>query len=425
LRKIFIILFISLLNHASFAQLSDHYFNYDNCKAVSGIDMSYEFSSNSITNKFLNTYLYGSRIDSINKQWMFAGLRPHNTFGADLQGGISYVTYPDTFAGNANMGLFVKFNKYYHVDLSFTRDLFKLFFNGNDQFEGQTADLSNSSLNSVSYEQMQFGILEKFETVNAKHTFGIGISLNNGYNNNIVIIKSGSLYTAPYAEYIDFSSNYEVYRSDSANKGTTFKGVGTSINMYYSFETAKKNALDIELTNLGFLSWDKYSQQLSKDTSIHFEGINVTDILNIQGNIFHNANIDSVVHTYTHAKKNSRYTTMTPACFKISYLYHYSDKIRTQFIIQKYFFSNYAPLFMVKIQYLPTKKNIISLNFNYGGYQSADLLENHNMNTGIEYAHDFGKGFMILAGTNYLNGFISPYSQTGQGLYFTLKKFFL
>ncbi|MGD0712483.1 MAG: DUF5723 family protein, partial [Bacteroidales bacterium] len=400
------------MNFASFAQLSDNYFNYANCKAVAGIDMSYEFSSNSITTKFLNTYLFGSNIDSLNKQRMFAHLKPNNTFGCDLQGGLSYVVYPDTFMGNTNMGLFVKYNKYYHVDMSFTKDLFKLFFDGNEQFAGQTVDLSNSSLNVINYEQIQFGILEKFETEKLKHTFGIGISLNNGYANNIINIRKGSLYTAPNAEYINFSANYDVFRSDNLNNSSAFKGIGTSINIYYSFETANKNTLSLELTNLGFLTWSRHSQQLSKDTSIHFEGVNVNDILNIQGNIFHNANADSILHAYTYAKKNSPYTTMTPACFKISYLYKFLDKLRTQFIIQKYFFSNYDPLFMIKFQYLPTRKNIVSFNFNYGGYQSTDIMENHNINMGIEFAHDFGKGLIMLAGTNYLNGYISPYSQT-------------
>lgn len=414
-----------MINFASFAQLSDHYFNYDNCKAEAGMDMNYAFCSNSITTKFLNTYLYGSHIDSLNKQWMFACLRPHNTLGCDLQGGLSYIAYPDTFLGNTNMGFFVKYNKYYHVDMSFTRDLCKLFFSGNDQFAGKTADLSNSSLNVISYDQIQLGVLEKFGDAKLKHTFGIGISLNNGYNNRVINIKNGSLYTAPDAEYLNFSANYDVFRSNTATNGSVFKGIGTSIDIYYSFETVKKNTFEFELTNFGFLSWGRNSQQLSKDTSIHFEGINVNDILNIQGNIFHNANVDSVVHAYTYAKKNTPYTTMTPACIKISYLYNLSAKTRMQFIVQKYFFSNYDPLFMIRVQYLPTKKNIVSLNLNYGGYQSADILENHNINLGIELAHDFGKGLMLMAGTNYLNGYIYPYSQTAQGIYFTFKKYFL
>jgi len=414
-----------LMSLASIAQFSDHYFNYSNCKAEGGINASYEFSSNSITTKFLNTYLYRTHIDSINKQWMFACLSPNNTLGCDLQGGISYVVFPDTFMGKSNMGLFVKYNKYYHVDMSFTSDLCKLFFDGNDQFAGKTADLSQSSLNVINYEQIQFGILEKFGDGKLKHTFGIGISLNNGYNNSIINIKNGSLYTDPNAEYINFSANYDVFRSDTSNSSSAFKGIGTSINFYYSFQTANKNTFEFEFTNLGFINWGMYAQQLSKDTSIHFDGVNVNDILNIQGNVFHNANVDSILHKYTYAKKNSRYTTMTPACFKVSYLYNFSSKARTQFLIQKYFFSNYAPLFMVKVHYLPTKRNIISLNFNYGGYQSDDISENHNINPGLEYAHNFGKGLVMIAGTNYLNGYLWPYSQTGQGIYFTIKKYFL
>jgi hypothetical protein len=216
-----------------------------------------------------------------------------------------------------------------------------------------------------------------------------------------------------------------VFRSDSSNKSAVFKGIGTSVNIYYSFETPNKNTFQFELTNLGFIGWGRHAQQLSKDTSIHFTGVNVTDILNIQGNVFHNANADSILHAYTYSKKSSPYTTLTPACLKLSYTFKFLLKARMQFLIQKYFFSNYAPLFMVKVMYQPTKRNIVSLNFNYGGYQSDDITENHNVNTGLELAHDFGKGLIMIAGTNYLNGYLWQYSQTGQGVYFTIKKYFL
>ena len=410
----------------SIAQICDHYFQYNDYKASAGFDLSYDINSTSITNKFLNKFLFGDHIDAQNKQWMFAGLKPDNTFGADVEGGISFVTFPDTFAGSTNMGLFVKYNKYYHADLSFTRDLFELFFDGNERFAGQEADLSNSSLNLVNYEQLQLGILTKFGDDKIKHTFGIGVSLNNGYQNTRIDIKDGKIYTDVNAEYLDFSANYDIYRSDTSTGGSNaLKGFGTSANIYYSFITEKKNIFDLELTDFGFITWNKNSQQFSRDTAFHFEGINVDDILNINGSIFDNANPDSVFNSYTYADTTMRYTMMTPACLKISYQYNFSEKTRMEFCFKKKFFSHYDPFFLVKAQWVPTKNNIISFNFSYGGYGSANPAVNHNGNFGLEYAHDFGKGMVMIAGTNYINGFIYPYSTTGQGAFITLKKYFL
>jgi len=408
------------------AQICDHYFQYNDYKASAGIDASYDFNSTSISNKFFDNFIFGNHITTQDKQWMFANLKPDNTFGADVEGGISFVTFPDTLAGSANMGLFVKYNKYYHADLTFSRDLFELFFDGNKHFAGQEADLSNSSLNVINYEQFQFGILTKFGNSQIKHTFGIGVSINNGYQNTRIDIKDGKLYTDNNAEYLDFSANYDIYRSDtSSGRSNAFKGFGTSANIYYSFITEQKNIFDFELTDFGFIEWNRHSQQFSKDTAFHFEGINVDDILNINGNIFDNANPDSVLNSYTYADTTMRYTMMTPACLKVSYLKNVSDKFRMEFCFKKKFFSHYDPLFMVKTEFLPNKNNIISFNVSYGGYSSADPRINHSGNFGIEYAHNFGKGMVLLAGTNYLNGFIYPYSTTGQGAFITLKKYFL
>jgi len=405
------------------SQISDHYFDYDNCKTSVGTNFSYEFNSNSITNKFLNTYLYGNHIDSLRKQWMFANLQPQNYFGADIEGGLSAVTFPDSFAGGTNMGLFVRYNRYYHVDLSFTDDLFKLFFDGNQRFAGETANLSNSSLNAVSYDQIQFGLFSKYSINNYKYTFGYGVSINNGYQNTVVNIKQGSLYTDANAEYIDFAANYDVARSSTPSK--IFKGLGTSINFYYSIESPKKNVFDLQLTNLGFIRWNKQSQSFSKDTTIHFDGVNVTDILNIKGNIFGNANTDSIVHAYTYSNLKTSYYTLTQACLNISYLYNISERSRVDLFMIKKFFSHYDPCFIAKIQYLPNKKNVISLNLSYGGYSTIDISDNHDINVGLEYAHDFGKGLVVIVGSNYINGFIYPCTTTAQGAFFSLKKYFL
>ncbi len=407
------------------AQIGDHYFNYDSCKASVETNIDCEFASNSISNKFLDLYLFSNHIDEQNKQWMFAGLHSSNSFGADINEGITFVTFPDTFAGFANIGLFVKYNKYYHVDMSFTRDLFELFFDGNKRFAGTAANLYNSSLNIINYDQMQFGILTTFGDKNIKQTFGVGLSFNNGYRNTFIKIKNGNIYTDANAEYLDFSANYEVNRSNYSTTGANvFKGIGTSLNLYYSFETKRKDIFDFEITDFGFIKWNKHSQQFSKDTSLHFEGINVPDILNIEGNIFANANPDSIVNLYTFSDTSHSYIMPTPFCIKASYFYNFNEKIKIELEVKKKFFSHYDPLFIIKPQYLPNKKNIISLILSYGGYSGING-ENHNINAGIEYTHDFGKGFIMLIGSNYLNGFIYPYSTTAMGMFFSLKKYFL
>lgn len=425
MKKAFVVILFSLTFLLAKAQVDDNYFLHDNYKAVAGIDLNYELSSNSLSTKFQNTYLFGSHIDSLSKQWLYANLKPDNRLGADIGGGLSFITYPDTLFGWTNMGLFVKYNRYYHLDMTFTRDLARLFFDGNQYFAGKNAILDNSMLNLVSYDQIQIGILSKFESGKFKHTYGFGISLNNGYNNVIVDLNKGNIYTDKNAEYINFAANYDVSRSDTSRKKLNmFKGVGSSVNLYYSFETPKKNTLVFQLTDLGYIRWNNNSQQFSKDTAVHFEGLDVTDPLNINGNVFGKTTTDSLQHAFTYAGKPKAYYTATPAVLSVSYLCNFSEKFRTELSLRKKFFSNYDPLYMLKLQLLPNKKNLLSLNLSYGGYCSTDLLENHQLNAGLELMHQFGKSLVVLLGSNYLNGFIWPYSLTSQGVFFSIKKYF-
>lgn len=422
MKKIILISVILLYALCLKAQVENNYFHINDYKAAAGIDASIDLASLSISNQFMNTFLWKDHVDSTTKQWMFNALKKNNVIGYDLDDKVSMITFPDTFASFTNMGIFITYGTYDHIDVNMTRDALKLFFGGNTQFKGKTANIGNSSLNLFSYQQIQLGFISKFGDGKFHHSFGVGISINNGIQNTQIRINDGSLYTDKDAEYIDISADYDNYRSDTSNNGG-YKGIGSSLNIYYSFYTEKNNSFNFSVTDLGFIRWNKNSQQFSKDTSIHQEAINV-DLLNIEGNIFGNSNPDSIIHTYTYADTSMAYFMLTPACFKISYLYNYSDKLRFEGSVIKKLYVHYNTLFMLKALLVLGKNNIFSLNLNYGGYTGSDPLISHNINTGFEYFHRFGKGLVIRAGTNFLNGFINPETQTAQGAYVSIKKYF-
>ncbi|MFH0866654.1 MAG: DUF5723 family protein [Bacteroidota bacterium] len=423
MKKIFFILFFISCFSGLKAQMENDYFSTGRYKACAYIGANIDLASSSVSNHFMNTFLWKDSIDITTKQWMFDALDKNNVTGFDYNDRLSFITFPDTFAGTTDMGIFVSYGNHYHIDMDVTRDVLKLFYGANTQYKGKTADIGNSSLNLIYYQQLQLGVVSKFGNGRLHHSFGLGISINNGIQNTRINIDHGSIYTEKDAKYIDISAAYEINRSDTSGSAV-YKGFGTSLNIYYSFFTDKKNSFGFSVTDLGFIRWNKNSQQFTKDTAIHFEGVIIDDPLDIEGNIFGNSNPDSVINTYTYADTAMAYFMLTPACFKISYLYNLSDKFRIEGSLIKKLYIHYDLLFMLKALYAFGENNIFSVNINYGGYSGSNPLKSHNINTGIEYAHRFGKGLVINIGTNYLNGFINPYSQTAQGAYVSIKKYF-
>ena len=132
------------------------------------------------------------------------------------------------------------------------------------------------------------------------------------------------MFTDANAEYIDLYANYEVYRSNAVSQNSNFfNGTGASINLYYSYKSAHKNIFNFSITELGFIRWNNRSQHFAKDTLIHFEGVPIHDILNIENPIFENANTDSIIQEYTYADTTTSYITPTPTSIHFSYLYNF------------------------------------------------------------------------------------------------------
>jgi len=424
-RLINTVLFALLFTHGGFlfSQQLNPSFEIPSYKSYIGLNAHYEISSSSISNHFVQQYLKGGYIDSLHKQWMFAGLKKTNYLGADYNGSFIYSFNLDS-TKSPTLHFFFKYNYYNHLDISFTNDLAKLYFDGNKQFAGQTAFFNKSSLQILTYDQYQLGFTKKMNHNNNIHTYGVGLGFNNGYNNTIIQFNEASLYTETNASYVNLAANYEVRRrnKDSLDK-LFFKGVGASLNIYYSYKSKNNHIFNFQISELGFIQWDYKSQHISKDTLIHFEGVSIPDIFNIENPIFENMNTDSIIQEYTVSDSTQSYIIPTPASIYISYLHSFFEKTKVEISLLKKTHVHFDPLIQLKLQYFPNPKHLVSLNFSYGGYSSLDFASRYQIKTGITYAHLFKNGLLFNIGSDFLNGFLWRYSSTSQGAYISLKKY--
>ncbi len=371
-------------------------------------------SSNALNNDFVNACINKSFINPAAKNDAFVKLSDLNRFGGDFDGSIFFGHFGDSLFGKPNSGYFFAFKDRNHLDVSFSRDLFGLAFYGNKKYAGQKADIGNASVNILQYQQIQFGWMRKINKV----TLGIGISAIKGQNNISISIPQASLYTEESGEYIDLALQGSIHQTDSLHKNlAAMNGWGTSSDIFFSYTPDSGKTLKIEISDLGYIWWNKHSSFASIDTSYHFEGMEVTDIFNPADSGNTSQSMDSIVRKYLPVEKSGGYQTMLPALFHISFEKNIIEETLNLSAGFRYRLSaSYTPFIYVTAKYLFSPKFSLSLTGASGGYG--------NFTAGLSLSAILGKNFCLSAGSNFLTGILAPRSFGGEGAFLSMKKSF-
>ncbi|MFA6925150.1 MAG: hypothetical protein WC223_12970 [Bacteroidales bacterium] len=380
-----------------------------------------EINSNVISNEFINKALKGGYIDDILKNRISQQLLKNNILGGEMNSYLKLTLHNDSACG---LSYYLKVKNCNYLNMKFSKDLFNLSLYGNKMFEGKTADMGNSELNYLNYDQFSFGIISRYKADDLTYEFSIGLGVNLGRKSLNVDLRKGDLFTQSLGEYIDFNADYDVSVSDASRKSAlSYSGFGTCVSFSYSIENRHNDIFSISFDNVGSIKWNKKSWFYYRpDTSFHFEGWEVPSFINMNSKIFESANIDSIINKYGYKNKTTRFITGLPSIFNISYLYKASNAVDFNFGIKYLINANYTPLYYLKTIISPNKYNLFSLVVSYGGYGNSNIFVNHEANFGLEFAHDFRKGLIFDVGSNYVNGLIFPRTTRGEGFYFAIKK---
>ncbi len=394
----------------------------DTVRAKNSIEVfgDYNAGSNGITNAFVNKFYRKSYISEDLKNTVFSRLDEINHVGGDFNAGLTYTHFnPDSNGlwGLKNTGYFVGLKSRQHIDGRFTDDLFKIFFNGNEAFKGKKADLSDFDFTSLAYQQFEFGIIKDFDCKENKCVFGAGLSILNGQNHTSVTAGNSSLFTEENGEYIDFTTNLTVQQSDTSNKqfGAT-NGIGLSTDLFFSYSTPAGSTLKLEVSDLGFIRWNDQSKTVKLDTSYHFEGISVSNIFNFDDPAYASVPSDSsYIASFLRNTKKGSYNTFLPAMIALNFSRQY-DHFTFLTGLKYRLNANYLPHLSLGAAYNFDPKFYISLTTGFGGYTKLNL--------GLELAKGFANGFTVLAGSQFVYGYIVPAQGTAQGAYISLRQNF-
>jgi hypothetical protein len=389
----------------------------DSSRTRIGITGDYGINSNALTGEFVSAFYKGGFIDKGMKDRVLDRAHNLNVIGADLNYGIYVGFRPDSIFHKKDVSLFFSVRDRAHFDAQFSRDLYKVGFYGNAAFAGKTADFNQFSLNVLRYQQLQIGVFSSKYDSAAR--WGIAVSLLKGEQYLSVFCDKAELYTSEDGQYIDFNTNMQVVQSDSAHKGIgAFNGIGASVDIYFEapFKTRFGDSkLRVSVADIGAIRFNDNTLYLNQDSLFHYSGYHVNSIYDLQDSTFANNSQDSIVSAIAPFRKQT-YSATLPSILNLTYETQFSKHFLMTEGIRYVFNGNYHLLMYLRGNFMINPKFHVSGTFGYGGYGK--------FNYGIGLFANLGKGFVVYAGSNNIEGFIAPKKVCGQGAYLSLVKNF-
>lgn len=378
---------------------------------------NYFFASDAITNEFASDYYLGKFLADGLKDGVSKNLTDQNLFAGEINWDVSLTFHPDT--NNRKVETYIAYRNRGHVDSRFSKDFFQLFFHGNEMFAGKTADLGDFSFQQFSYRQIVFGISNQFDIPGKGKIFiGADIAINQGMKFLKVKGRSSTLYTDPGGEYIDADLHATIFTDDSAAQHPSkLDGTGYSGDFYLEYET-EKSLLAFSVENFGSIHWNKWSTQVSLDSTFHFDGIDVRDLFDIGDSIKVQTSLDSTFYqNFAKSRTEQRITTQLPMKISGSYSLMFPECKLTATLGIDVLLNTYSTMrYFAAVNYKINRSNQVGLTMATGGYTG--------LHGGLSFLHLFPWHLKLEIGSNYLYPMMSFKTGKSQGAYLSLSKSF-
>ncbi|MEO6306196.1 MAG: DUF5723 family protein [Bacteroidia bacterium] len=396
------------------AQYNSEFINYGNVKRSVSVNLDFDAGSNGMSSSLTNKLIWGGHIDNDLKAESSKHLRQKNNFGINLNYDVS------TFIkGNSKFDFLIGFKNQEILNATYSKDFFNLMFYGNGPYKGMTANLENCNINALRFQEIKFGVI--MHKVDSVGKIGISLSFLKGeqmfyFNTN----KNSSLYTSPDGNELILNSNFNLAISDTNNKKlTSFNGIGASADIFfetpYKSKAGKRSVLVVNANNIGFVHWLNNSVQYNSDSSLHFTGYTVNNILDLKDSTINQINRDTLLRGLTNARKENFNTNIPTNLVIINKIYFGQREL---FCLQTgfrfIFNANYKPYVFIEPEYR-VKNVTFALHTGYGGYVRLNVGASVMWNS---------KQWCLRIGSNSLQGYFVPKSASGYGLFFSLAKKF-
>lgn len=393
------------------AQYNTEFSNYSSMGRSISVNLDFDAGSNGMSSRMVNRLMWGGYIDNDLKKSSSKYLRAKNNFGLNVNyNACAFIK------GSNKFDFLIGFKNQEILNASYTSDFYNLMFYGNQSYKGLTANLGGSNVNALRFQEVKFGaILHKFDSV-AK----IGMSLSFIKGEQLFFLKAhenSSLFTSGDGSELVFNSNFSMAISDTSNKKiTSFNGIGASADIYfetpYKSKVGKKSVLIVNANNIGFIHWRNNSVQYNSDSTLHFKGYQVNNILDLKDSTLNRINSDSLLRSLTNARKEPFNVNIPTNLLIINKIYFGTGAFCLSTGFRHIFNANYIPYIFIEPEY-KVKNVTFSLHTGYGGYV--------RLNVGASASWS-SKGWFLRLGSHSLQGYLFPNGPSGQGLFFSIAK---
>lgn len=273
---------------------------------------------------------------------------------------------------------------------SFNKDLFKLVFQGNTDFIGKNADLSNLNYLNIKYNYISALLLFKISNnifIRLKPSFINSLNHQNIYTNNLKV------YTDSLGKYIDINGFLNLdFASSKANYGSAI-----SLAALYK---SNSHYFSLNINDIGFVNIINNISYTFKN--LRWEGITIDNIF--EKNLSINVE-DSLINFISDHKTIEDKIVYLPMNISFEYIYKLNEKFDLG-IYSSYYLGIYSSVFLQPKLYHHINRNWhLTYNVSYGEYSSFNaglnilLLQN-------KWSFEFGsRYFSALLMQSDLSGF--------------------
>ena len=238
------------------------------------------FDSNSLRNELVLGLWRGETLDRATRQRSGGIAGNRNRAGYQLEGMLSYAWGTRVF-GHPRMRprLSVAFREL--AGLRYADDLYRTTFFGNADLQDQVAELAPTDYERISYQTFGFGIEDR-----TTRSFLI-LSIVNGRSFEAARIDRADLFTATDGRYLRLDLDGDYSRSDTAaTNGWATSGIGAAMSGEFRKPfnlIGQRGWFTLGIQDLGAVAWNDGSLRTVKDSTILYEGIQVDDVLDLDG----------------------------------------------------------------------------------------------------------------------------------------------